>query len=856
MGNAERKFRIVTYPSKTNTTPTACELPLEHIYTLLQNEEVDCVMPDGITPGCRGKKNKKDPCPNKDGFSWSPGYIRAGTRGNRNVELVEIAVFDIDDITWQQLEGLCERLVGLEAFLHSTHTHLWKPPPANVNVRLVLPLASAVTPDEWKALWFAIQREFGFEADKGTKDPSRLSFTPRSPKGVKFINVEQSGVLLDPKPLLLRNMLRSRDAAPAPSQLSAEEGSFDRGEVMDLLRGYNGGREDHDGEKKAMVRRVAAGEAFVEQGRRGKSVTVLGGILGRLLPLGTPIEMVLEMIRPSLAAAMLPDDNEDEDGIEPWSGTIAKYYKDAQEKKLEELEADTSANAQLNAHIYRAAEAKKKAALALVPPIVPADPPSPLVLAAAAASTAPTEDPEAWRLSKDFLKMKPDAQGNVAVKNTSANIDFILEHHPSWKGTLRYNALSNEPELNGGPLSATERTPQRLMTSIRNWLARRGGIELPLSEVVSQVEHVAQAQPYDPLQEYLTRLVWDGTPRIHDWLIRYLRARCETDDGKSVESYVRRIGKKWLMAGAARGLYPGCKADNVLVLEGEEYVGKSKCLDILGGGWFADIAVRVGDKDSLELASKKWIIELSELASVKKSETEAQKRFFSARHDNFRLSYGRRVGQFDRRCIFAGTTNETKYLVSDTGNRRFWSALVTFLDAPALRRDRDQLWAEAVAIVRAGEGCPNCSSIEERCAEHRWWLDANETREGEEVATTRLKAEYAEQIRDWWLDREPGARKEYLTTHFVMSEVLKFTDDKHDAYQNAVGRSLKSIGFERVQRDDGNGVRRRVYVPSEKLKNEPRRSSEIPTAAKAAAGGAEAPAAPISPLLHLINFKK
>ena len=104
-----------------------------------------------------------------------------------------------------------------------------------------------------------------------------------------------------------------------------------------------------------------------------------------------------------------------------------------------------------------------------------------------------------------------------------------------------------------------------------------------------------------------------------------------------------------------------------------------------------------------------WIIEMGELASIKRSDVESVKAYLSKRDDSYRAAYGRRKENHPRQCVFCGTTNEALFLKGDNGNRRFWVIAVD----PALRkyrhwqealdRDRDQLWAEAVEYYRRGE---------------------------------------------------------------------------------------------------------------------------------------------------------
>lgn len=375
-------------------------------------------------------------------------------------------------------------------------------------------------------------------------------------------------------------------------------------------------------------------------------------------------------------------------------------------------------------------------------------------------------------------------------------------------------------------------------------------LDLSQSEVENLIEFVARHNHYDPVSKYLLDLRWDGTPRLNDWLIRYGNARLVSDNGLDVLNYVKTVGRKWMMAAVARGLHPGCKADNVLVLEGDQYIGKSAMLDILGGEWFADTKLSLGDKSTLELTSKSWIIEMSELATMKKSETEAQKGFFSTRVDHFRLSYGRRVRPYRRRCVFAGTTNEKNYLIDATGNRRFWTVWCDRFDLDALRADRDQLWAEAVACVVAGYNCPDCRGLEQRCPSHRWWMDLDETAFNEKVTVSRLRhGELADMIYDWWLKKDPPHRASYVTAQEILSEVMELKVDQLERQHPTIGLAVKTLGFEKT-RLMVHGKRRWVYTPSDKLREATR--DVPPPRASAPAGGKH----DRSTLLHLIAGSK
>lgn len=159
-----------------------------------------------------------------------------------------------------------------------------------------------------------------------------------------------------------------------------------------------------------------------------------------------------------------------------------------------------------------------------------------------------------------------------------------------------------------------------------------------------------------------------------------------------------------MIAGVRRVRKPGCKFDEALILESEQGKGKSTALKVLAGGdeHFTDaLQMNSDSKVVIEQSRGKWIIELPELSGMKKAEVESVKANMARTSDRARGAYGRIAEEIARSFVFAGTTNSDKYLSDPTGNRRFWPVKVGTIDLAALKRDRDQLWAEAATRERA-----------------------------------------------------------------------------------------------------------------------------------------------------------
>jgi hypothetical protein len=202
---------------------------------------------------------------------------------------------------------------------------------------------------------------------------------------------------------------------------------------------------------------------------------------------------------------------------------------------------------------------------------------------------------------------------------------------------------------------------------------------------------------FNPVLDYLDSLKWDGVPRLDTWLSVYLGA----DDGV----VNRAFGRKTLVAAVRRARQPGCKFDNVLTIEGEQGLGKSTVVKILGGEFVRDDGevMNKSGREVQELTCGVWLYEISELAGLTKRDAEHVKSFFSRTHDSARGVWGRLLEDQPRTCIFIGTCNRNDYLTDDTGNRRFWPVSASKIDLVGLARDRNQLWAEANMVEATGE---------------------------------------------------------------------------------------------------------------------------------------------------------
>lgn len=210
---------------------------------------------------------------------------------------------------------------------------------------------------------------------------------------------------------------------------------------------------------------------------------------------------------------------------------------------------------------------------------------------------------------------------------------------------------------------------------------------------------IAHQRSYHPIKDYLENIRWDGVPRLD----RLLTVYC----GASDEPWIHELSKNTFIAACARIYKPGCKHDHILILEGEtQGKGKSTFIEIMGGTYAKSFNVLAKEKDTIAYMRGAWLIEMAEMATLNLDEVEAMKAFITRSVDTVRLSYDRFEGDRARQSIFIGTTNHTAatpYLKDKTGNRRFWTVETGIIELAKLRRDRDQLWAEAFFRYNQGE---------------------------------------------------------------------------------------------------------------------------------------------------------
>jgi len=395
--------------------------------------------------------------------------------------------------------------------------------------------------------------------------------------------------------------------------------------------------------------------------------------------------------------------------------------------------------------------------------------------------------PDDWRQA---LKAKVDKNGNPrGYVQDRLNLHKVLTMDPRWAGRIWLD------EARDAVMVDDDRITDPCAVDLANWCAEHYDWgTLPVATVLEAAASAAGENKRDPLRDMVEGATWDGEARLDTWL--------EESIGADQGQHARRVARLWLIQAVARALDPGCQADTVLVLVGQQGVGKSTLLRLLAGpGWFKDSVFDMHSKDRFAAINSAWIYEVAELASFSRSRSDRVKAFVSSREDSYRAPFARALTTHKRRTVIVATTNEDEFLSDSTGSRRFWPVTVAGpLNRKWIGANRLQLIAEAAHAYRAGE---------------RWHLDM-----GEEVDRSKASAQHEEQ--DPWHDEVlawAGGRTDPVTSASVLVECLGMPRDRlTKADQMRVGRILSGADYTRATRTlfiRGTRRRARCWVQPE-----------------------------------------
>lgn len=615
------------------------------------------------------KASKEDQTKIKDVGGYVGGYLRNGKRGISNVVNRQIITLDIDFAHLGFWGDYC-LLYNNAAVIHSTHKHIETSP----RFRLLLPLDREVTPDEYVAISRKIAGELGIDLfDNTTFEINRLMFWPSVPRDVEYYFEEQHGPAVNADEVLA-SYIDWRDSALWPTA----EREFER------VKNFAAKQEDPQ-QKKGIVGAFCRALTITEaMDKYLKGVYIPGTEDRYTYSEGT-----------TSGGLIIYDDlfSYSHHGTDPVSGKLCNAFDLVRIHLFGHLDEGLKVSEKSKSFIKMAELAQEDKA---VRKIIAGEKMKEAVYDFATEMETEADDVD-W-----MVDLEVDNRGNYSP--SSHNLKLILDHDPRLKGVFNQNLFDNKKY-------AVKTLPWRKVQGaepIKNvdFSGVRVYIESIYKIVNSNKIDDAMAlnfekMAYHPIKEYFSKLVWDGIPRIDTLLVDFF--------GTPDTVYYREAIRKPLAAAVTRVYEPGAKFDLVLTLIGEQGTGKSTFFKRLGRQWFSDTFLSVQGKEALEQIQGAWIIEIAELAGLRKAEVEAVKHFISKQEDTFRPAYARTSETYKRQCIFVGTTNNRDFLTDPTGNRRFLPVEIFSLFATKCVFDDltpefvDQVWAEAVHLYKKKE---------------------------------------------------------------------------------------------------------------------------------------------------------
>lgn len=665
---AEIRFAIATAPSRTakrwkNSTVTWQEF----------TERLRQPIRTGETAAEYKAMKKAERDIRKDQGGFVGGYLKDGIRKKGHVVERQLVCLDADNIPEAvDFPALVEKNLDSGAYaLYTTHSHTPKAP----RFRLIVPLDRPVSEEEYEPIARAIAQKVGINSfDPTTYEACRLMHWPSAARDGEYIEFDTQDPLLTEADKLLQSYKDWRDATAWP--ISQMETTQHRQAVKKL----------GDPREKP-------------------------GLIGAFCKAYT-ISQAIKKFLPDVYAPCDGYDNRYTYTAGSTTGGFIVYddllaYSHHSTDPISGRDVNAFDLVRLNLYGEQDAQVDEDTPVNKRPSFV-------------AMTSMCQQDEGVKRIQNEELK---DALSDKLLEEgaDTDSLDWLDDLERTKQGKIIANAhnllliLNNDinmkcsvsKDLFASRLTVRRDLPWREIdtgqtnvwsdsddSQLRNYLSTTYEGLVGKSIIDDCLTEVAEKGAFHPVRDWLRSLVWDGMPRAETLLIDFL--------GAPDTPYIREITVKFFKAAIARVFRPGCKFDYCLVMSGPQGIGKSTILNRMGGKWYQDSLSSIKGKDAMEQLQGYWIVEMGEMQAVSKVENEEIKAYISRQTDKFRESYGRRVTEHPRQCVFAATTNDRIFLRDRTGGRRFWIAMCSGEGRKALAELTPdyaaQCWAELMRL--------------------------------------------------------------------------------------------------------------------------------------------------------------
>lgn len=621
----------------------------------------------------------------KDVGGFVGGHLRGGRRKTGTVLCRSMLTLDMDHGTPDILDEL-SLLNSHELCVYSTHKHTPEAP----RLRLIFPLKRDVSEEEYPALARKVAQEIGMDLfDDTTYQPHRLMYWPSTSRNGEYVYQVMDGDILDPDAYLgLYDDWRDVSTWPVSSRES-------------------------EAVKKAAKQQA---DPLAKTGAVGAFCRTY------------PIREAIEKFLPDVYAPSAMEGRYDYIPADSSAGVIIIDEKFAYSFHATDPACGRLLNAFDAVRVHKFPDDDPKKSYNAMAEFAVADERVKLRIfeekRQAAAEDFDEADPDAWKKQLQYEKK------SMELKNNLHNLMLILENDENLKGIV-FNQLADGMEIRGKvpwPHPAKfwrDADDAQLICYVD---AAYGTFSARNYDIA--VTKAVDDRSYHPIREFFETLPdWDGVERADTLLIDYL--------GAEDTPYVRAVTRKELCAAYCRVYHPGIKFDSMIVLNGDQGIGKSTLIAKLGGEWYSDSLnlSDMNDKTAAEKLQGYWIMEIGELAGMRKADLDKVKAFISRQDDKYRASFGRRVTPHPRQCVFFGTTNsQNGYLRDITGNRRYWNVKVPGNGKyKPWEMDEDtvkQVWAEVMVYAKAGEKLYLSPELEDYAKEEQRAAMERDDREG------------------------------------------------------------------------------------------------------------------------------